>query len=206
MTPAPTAPLDGLVGPTSDEDAAVARLADRLAATADADGVLDVAHRTVDSPYGALLLAATPAGVVRIAFALEGHDAVLDRLAATVSPRVLAAPARLDPVARQLDEYFARSRTAFDVPVDLRLAHGFRRTVLDHLREVPYGTTRTYSALAAEAGSPRAVRAVGSACATNPLPIVVPCHRVVRTDGAIGQYLGGTATKRDLLALEAAPH
>jgi methylated-DNA-[protein]-cysteine S-methyltransferase len=182
----------------------VARLRDRLVAEAAAEGLLDVAHRTVDSPHGPLLVAATPTGVVRLAFAAEGHDAVLDRLAADISPRVLAAPGRLDDVARQLDEYFAGSRRAFDVPLDLRLARGFRRQVLDHLRQVPYGRTATYTAIAAASGSPRAVRAVGSACATNPVPIVVPCHRVVRTDGTIGQYLGGTEVKRALLAMEAA--
>lgn len=194
--------LDALLAPRADAD--LARLRDRLATEASAADLLDVAHRTVDSPYGPLLVAATPAGIVRLAFAAEGHDAVLERLAATVSPRVLAAPARLDAVARQLDEYFAGQRRKFEVALDLRLAHGFRRRVLDHLREVPYGATATYTALATAAGSPRAVRAVGSACATNPVPIVVPCHRVVRTDGTIGQYLGGTETKRALLALEAA--
>ncbi len=194
--------LDALLTPAADAD--LARLRDRLAAEATAADLVDVAHRTVDSPHGPLLVAATPAGIVRLAFALEDHAAVLDRLAAVVSPRVLAAPARLDEAARQLDEYFAGQRRSFDLPVDLRLARGFRRQVLDHLRQVPYGRTSTYLALAAAAGSPRAVRAVGSACATNPVPIVVPCHRVVRTDGTIGQYLGGTATKRALLALEAA--
>ena len=194
--------LDALLAPHVDDD--LARLRDRLATEATAVDLLDVAHRTVDSPYGPLLVAATPAGIVRLAFATEGHGAVLERLAATVSPRVLAAPARLDAVARQLDEYFAGQRRRFEVALDLRLAHGFRRRVLDHLREVPYGATSTYTALATAAGSPRAVRAVGSACATNPIPIVVPCHRVVRTDGTIGQYLGGTETKRALLALEAA--
>lgn len=194
--------LDALLAPDADTD--LDRLRDRLAADAATAGLLDVAHRTVDSPHGPLLVAATPAGIVRLAFALEGHDAVLERLAATVSPRVLAAPARLDDAARQLDEYFAGQRRAFALPVDLRLAHGFRRQVLDHLREVPYGRTATYTALASAAGSPRAVRAVGSACATNPVPIVVPCHRVVRTDGTIGQYLGGTEVKRALLAMEAA--
>lgn len=182
----------------------VARLRDRLAIAAEAADLLDVAHRTVDSPHGPLLVAATPAGIVRLAFAGEDHDAVLDRLAASVSPRVLAAPARLDPAARQLEEYFAGRRRAFDLTLDLRLAQGFRRQVLDHLRDVPYGRTATYTAVAAAAGSPRAVRAVGSACATNPVPIVVPCHRVVRTDGTIGQYLGGTEVKRALLAMEAA--
>lgn len=193
--------LDPLLAPTDDD---LDRLRDRLVATATAADLVDVAHRTVDSPYGPLLVAATPAGIVRLAFAGEGHDAVLERLAAAVSPRVLAAPARLDAVARQLDEYFAGARRTFDLTVDLRLAHGFRRRVLDHLRDVPYGATATYTAIAAAAGSPRAVRAVGSACATNPVPIVVPCHRIVRTDGTIGQYLGGTETKRALLAMEAA--
>ncbi|QYG91085.1 methylated-DNA--[protein]-cysteine S-methyltransferase [Iamia sp. SCSIO 61187] len=178
------------------------RLRDALADRAAAAELLDVAHRTVDSPHGPLLVAATPVGVVRIAFAAQGHDAVLDRLAAQISPRVLSAPGRLDDAARQLDEYFAGRRRVFDLPVDLRLAHGFRRRVLDHLRSVPYGGTATYTDLAAAAGSPRAVRAVGSACATNPIPIVVPCHRVVRTDGTIGQYLGGTTMKRALLAME----
>jgi methylated-DNA-[protein]-cysteine S-methyltransferase len=196
------ATLDDLLAPTADAD--VARLRDRLAATADAADLLDVAHRTIDSPHGPLLVAATPAGVVRLAFAGEGHDAVLDRLAAEISPRVLAAPGRLDDVARQLDEYFTGSRRVFDLPLDLRLARGFRRQVLDHLRAVPYGRTATYTAIAAASGSPRAVRAVGSACATNPVPIVVPCHRIVRTDGTIGQYLGGTEVKRALLAMEAA--
>lgn len=179
-------------------------LRDRLAARAAAADLLDVAYRAVDSPHGPLLVAATPAGVVRIALAAQDHDAVLARLAAQISPRVLAAPGRLDAVARQLDEYFAGRRRVFDLAVDLRLAHGFRRRVLDHLRSVPYGGTATYTDLAAAAGSPRAVRAVGSACATNPIPIVVPCHRVVRTDGTIGQYLGGTAMKRALLAMEEA--
>jgi methylated-DNA-[protein]-cysteine S-methyltransferase len=193
--------LDALLAP---DPADLDRLHDRLVADAAGADLLDVAHRTVDSPHGPLLVAATPAGIVRLAFALEGHDAVLERLATAVSPRVLAAPARLDDAARQLDEYFAGQRRTFALPVDLRLAHGFRRQVLDHLREVPYGRTATYTALAAAAGSPRAVRAVGSACATNPVPIVVPCHRVVRTDGTIGQYLGGTEVKRALLAMEAA--
>lgn len=191
--------LDALLAPGADD---LARLRTRLADDAATAGLLDVAHRTVDSPHGPLLVAATEAGVVRVAFALEDHAAVLDRLAATVSPRVLAAPDRLDGAARQLDEYFAGRRRTFDLPVDLRLARGFRRQVLDHLRDVPYGATATYTALAAAAGRPRAVRAVGSACATNPVPIVVPCHRVVRTDGTIGQYLGGTEVKRALLAME----
>ena len=129
---------------------------------------------------------------MRVAFDLEGHDGVLDDLGRRVSPRVLRAPARLDGVVRELEEYFAGTRHDFDVAVDLRLASGFRRQVLDRLREVPYGSTASYAALAAATGSPRAVRAVGTACATNPVPVVVPCHRVVRSDGAIGSYRGGT--------------
>lgn len=180
------------------------RLRARLVAEAERRQLLDVAYRTVDSPIGSLLLAATTQGVVRIAFHNEDHRTVLEVLAERVSPRVLRAPARLDEVARQLDEYFSGARRSFDLPIDLRLAHGFRRSVLDHLRDIPYGATASYSTVAAAAGSPAAVRAVGSACANNPVPLVVPCHRVVRSDGAIGQYLGGVETKKALLSLEAA--
>jgi methylated-DNA-[protein]-cysteine S-methyltransferase len=180
------------------------RLAARLALAADDAGLLDVAWTDVDTPVGRLLLAATTQGLVRVAYASEDHDTVLQTLAERISPRLLRAPARLAPVARQLDEYFAGARTAFDVPLDLRLSTGFRRTVLTHLRDVGYGRTASYAALAAASGSPRAVRAVGTACATNPLPVVVPCHRVVRSDGALGNYVGGVAAKRTLLDLEAA--
>ncbi|MFY0409194.1 methylated-DNA--[protein]-cysteine S-methyltransferase [Solicola sp. PLA-1-18] len=176
----------------------------RLASDADRDGVLDVAYRVLDTPVGPLLLAATDRGLVRVAYAVEDHDVVLATLAGQVSPRVLEAPARLDDVAREVDEYFAGARRAFDVPLDLRLARGFRRTVLDHLRDVAYGTTASYGALAAASGSPAAVRAVGTACARNPLPVVVPCHRVVRADGSLGQYVGGADAKLALLTLESA--
>jgi methylated-DNA-[protein]-cysteine S-methyltransferase len=179
-------------------------LHDRLAARAGDEGLLDVAVRTMDSPYGSLLLAATPEGLVRIAFELEDHDTVLARLAVTVSPRILRAGRGTDAVARQLDEYFAGRRRSFDLPVDLRLVHGFRRTVIAHLREVAYGTTTSYGALASAAGNPAAVRAVGSACSHNPIPLVIPCHRIVRSDGTLGQYLGGVETKRALLAFESA--
>ena len=193
--------LDGAFAVAADD---LARLHDALAHRAVADGLLDVAYRTVESPIGPLLLAATPAGVVRVAFAVEGHDAVLAALAGDVSPRILLAPARLDPLARELDEYFAGRRHTFDVPVDLRLAHGFRRAVLRQLAQIPFGDTASYADIARAAGSPRAVRAVGTACATNPVPLVVPCHRVVRSDGAIGNYRGGVDAKRTLLELEAA--
>jgi len=188
-----------------DDPVTLRRLRARLSAAAQAEGVLDVAYRTLDSPVGPLLLAATGRGLVRVAYLSEDHDAVLQALADRISPRVLHAPARLDPVARQLDDYFAGRRRRFDVPLDWRLSTGFRSTVLHHLAtDVDYGRTASYAALAALAGNPRAVRAVGTACATNPLPVVVPCHRVVRSDGAIGNYAGGVEAKRTLLDLEAA--
>ncbi|OBB88482.1 cysteine methyltransferase [Mycobacterium colombiense] len=176
----------------------------RLATAAQAEGLLDIAYRIVDSPVGALLIAATELGLVRVAYASEGHDTVLQSLANRISPRILLAPGRLDTAARQLDEYFAGKRRDFGVPLDWRLSGGFRNTVLRHLAEIGYGHTASYAAVAKLAGNPNAVRAVGSACATNPLPVVVPCHRVVRSDGAMGGYLGGVEAKRILLTLEAA--
>jgi methylated-DNA-[protein]-cysteine S-methyltransferase len=180
------------------------RLHDRLVHAADEAGLLDLAYRTVDTPIGALLIAATERGVVRVAFETEGHDRVLDDLAARVSPRILNTPSRLDALAGELDEYFAGRRLGFDVPIDFTLSRGFRRDVLGHLAVIPYGTTESYAQVAVATGNPRAVRAVGTACATNPLPIVIPCHRVVRTDGSLGGYLGGLDVKRTLLDLEAA--
>lgn len=186
------------------DEAAQARLHDRLVTAAGDAGLLDVAYRVLDTPVGDLLLAATEAGLVRVAYAVEGHDRVLERLASTVSPRVLHAPGRLDGVAAEIDEYFAGRRTSFDLPLDLRLSRGFRRTVLARLVEIGYGTTASYAVIAAAVGNPTAVRAVGSACATNPLPVVLPCHRVVRSDGSIGQYVGGADAKAALLSLESA--
>jgi methylated-DNA-[protein]-cysteine S-methyltransferase len=179
------------------------RLHARLERDAQTDDLLDIAYRTVDSAVGALLLAATPLGLLRVAFANEGHDVVLQNLSQRVSPRMLEAPARLDPVARQLDEYFTGGRHSFDVALDWSLSQGFRRTVLEHLNaDVRYGDTASYAALAQLSGAPKAVRAVGTACATNPIPIVVPCHRVIRSDGTVGAYRGGPAAKRVLLDLE----
>jgi methylated-DNA-[protein]-cysteine S-methyltransferase len=180
------------------------RLHDRLADLAEREELLDVAYRTVDSPFGPLLLAATAEGLVRVAFDREDHDAVLTNLAVAVSPRILRTPRRLEDAARQLDEYFAGRRRAFEVPLDLRLARGFRRSVLVHLRDIPYGNTRSYASVARAAGKASAIRAAASACSHNPLPLVVPCHRVVRSDGAAGEYLGGSAAKQALLAMEAA--
>ncbi len=182
----------------------LAKVHARLVSTAERDGVLDLAYRVVDSPVGLLLLAATERGLVRVAFASEDHDAVLRSLSERISPRVLCAPARLAGVTRQLDEYFDHRRQRFDVALDWQLSAGFRATVLHHLPEIGYGHTASYSTVAQLAGSPQAMRAVGTACASNPLPIVVPCHRVVRADGSMGGYLGGVEAKRTLLSLETA--
>ena len=186
------------------DPAALSRLRDTLVGDAAKAGLLDVAYRTLDTPVGTLLLAATEQGLVRVAFDIEDHDLVLVALAEKVSPRILLSPGRLDAVTRQLAEYFAGERRAFDLPLDFRLSSGFRRNVLAHLPDISYGHTASYAQVALAAGSPRAVRAVGSACATNPIPVVVPCHRVVRSDGSFGGYRGGPAAKELLLTMEAA--
>jgi methylated-DNA-[protein]-cysteine S-methyltransferase len=180
------------------------RLHQRLAVAAEAEDLLDVAYRTVDSPVGSLLLAATDTGLVRVAYADEDHDRVLQDLSDRISPRILHHPTRLDAVAGELDEYFAGRRRTFSVTLDWRLSAGFRATVLHHLRDIEYGHTASYATVAQLAGRPKAFRAVGTACATNPLPVVVPCHRVVKSDGSMGGYLGGSAAKATLLELEAA--
>ena len=179
-------------------------LHDRLVERASVTASLDLGYRIVDSPVGHLLLAATDVGLARLAFESEDHDAVLDSLATRVGSRILRDDKRFDALACELDDYFSGRRHAFDTPVDLRLAHGFRLEVLRRLRDIPYGHTESYAQVAASAGNPKAVRAVGSACATNPVPIVVPCHRVVRSDGGLGGYLGGLAAKRLLLDVESA--
>ena len=176
----------------------------RLEHGAAAAGLLDVAYTTVSTPVGVLLLAATEEGLVRVAYAREDHEAVLQDLARRISPRVLRAPARLAPAVRQLEEYFAGTRTRFELPLDRSLSHGFRRLVQEHLPEIGYGRTESYGAVARSVGRPQAVRAVGTACAPNPLPVVVPCHRVLRSDGALGGYVGGLEAKTALLELEAA--
>jgi methylated-DNA-[protein]-cysteine S-methyltransferase len=186
------------------DEAHLRALRDRFAVDAEAAGLLDVAYRTIDSPIGTLLLAATTLGLIRVAFDREGLDAVLGTLAEKVSPRILHAPGRLDGAARELDEYFAGRRHTFDLPLDLSLSKGFRREVLGYLPDIGYGQTASYGAVAAAVGNPKAVRAVGTACARNPLPVIVPCHRVVRSSGQIGSYLGGAEAKKILLELEAA--
>jgi methylated-DNA-[protein]-cysteine S-methyltransferase len=188
---------------SGDEDAQ-RRLHQRLVAAAEAEGVLDVTYRTVDTAVGPLLLAATDRGLVRVAYEGQDHDAVLQTLSTKVSPRILRDGSRLDHAAREIEEYFGGRRQTFDLPLDLRLATGFRLGVLQHLPTIGYGRTESYAQVAAAAGSPRAVRAVGTACATNPLPVVVPCHRVVRSDGSLGEYAGGADAKRTLLTMEGA--
>jgi len=188
--------------PVADDD--LAALHRRLGQDAQSAGVLDVAYRTVDTPVGPLLLAATTDGLVRVAYECEDFDRVLDVLANRVSPRVLRAPKRLDDAATEIEEYFAGRRTGFDLPLDYALSSGFRQLVQRHLPHIAYGHTQTYKDVAAIVGNPKAVRAVGSACATNPLPVVVPCHRVLRTDGTLGGYIGGLAAKTALLTLEGA--
>jgi methylated-DNA-[protein]-cysteine S-methyltransferase len=197
-------PIQLLTEPDAGDAERLAALHAVLVERASAEAVVDVTYRLLDSPVGSLLLAATELGVVRVAFETEGHDRVLESLGSSIGSRILRGGARLDPLAHELDDYFAGTRHGFDVPLDLRLARGFRLTVLRHLGEIPYGSTESYGEVAVAAGSPRAVRAVGSACATNPLPIVVPCHRVVRSDGSLGGYLGGLPAKERLLALERA--
>lgn len=182
----------------------LAHLHRRLEFAAQRDGLLDIAYRTLETPVGNLLLAATEQGLLRVAYEREDHEAVLVSLAEQVSPRILRAPARLDQAAFELDQYFARTRTAFDLPLDFSLAHGFRRDVQQYLPAIPYGQTRSYAQVADQVGNPQAVRAVGTACATNALPIIVPCHRVIRADGTAGGYVGGPEAKAFLLTLEAA--
>jgi len=179
--------------------------ADRLAARANEEGLLDVAYATVDTPLGTGLVAATPKGLVRLALPNEEIENVLARLARDVSPRVLEFPGRLDEARRELDEYFEGRRSSFELPLDWRLSHpGFYRRVLRATARVPFGDVITYAEAAQRAGNPRAFRAAGTALGSNPIPIVVPCHRVIRAGGEIGNYGGGPEMKRFLLELEGA--
>jgi len=190
-----------LVPPPDDRDAAAAAAA-RFAATAPADLV----YAEVDSPVGRLLAAATPRGLATLSYEEHdgGADAVLDALAAKLSPRIVESRARLDDVRRELDEYFDGRRTSFDVRLDWALTRGFTRRVLQATARIPYGEVSSYARVAAAAGSPKATRAAGNALGTNPIPIVVPCHRVLRTGGALGGYTGGVDRKQALLTLEGA--
>ena len=171
-----------------------------LAERAAAEGLLDVAYATVDSPLGPLVIASTPRGLVRVAY--SEHEQVLEDMAARLSPRMLEAPGRLDAERRELAEYFEGRRTEFGLPIDWSLTRGFTTKVLQATARVGFGHTTSYASVAAEAGSPRAVRAAGNSLGSNPMPIVVPCHRVLRTGGALGGYTGGTEKKEFLLRLE----
>ena len=174
-----------------------------LAERAAADGLLDVAYASVDSPLGPLVVAATPRGLVRVAYTEPGsEDHVLEDLAARVSPRMLEAPERLDEPRRELDEYFGGHRKEFDLAIDWSILRGFTLKVLRETARIDFGELRSYAEVATAAGSPRAVRAAGNALGANPMPVVVPCHRVVRTGGALGGYTGGVERKEFLLHLE----
>jgi methylated-DNA-[protein]-cysteine S-methyltransferase len=181
-----------------------AAAAQRLSARIAAEGLADVTYAPADSPLGTLLLAATGRGLVRVAFPEEGIDSVLERLARLISPRIVEAAAPLEPVRRELDEYFSGARRTFELPLDWALIGPFGRRVLRVTSEIPYGGVLSYGQVAAGAGSPRGSRAAGNALGANPIPIVIPCHRVLRTGGALGGYGGGPERKRYLLELEGA--
>jgi methylated-DNA-[protein]-cysteine S-methyltransferase len=184
--------------------AEAAEAAARLAERAAREGLADVAYAQLDSPFGALTVAATTSGLVRLAFPEEPPDSVLERIAVRISPRIVRSGTRLDPVRRQLDEYFSGRRRRFEVPLDWSLIGPFARRVLSATAEIPYGGVLSYAQVASVAGSPRGSRAAGNALGANPIPIVIPCHRVLRSGGALGGYGGGTERKRWLLELEGA--
>ncbi|MDP9189186.1 MAG: methylated-DNA--[protein]-cysteine S-methyltransferase [Actinomycetota bacterium] len=173
-----------------------------LIARAEREGLVEVAFATVESPYGELFLAATERGVVKLGLPNLGTDGVLEQLADEISPRVLESPERLDPARRELDAYFSGRLERFETPVDWRLSRGFFDKVLHVVAKIPYGSTLSYGEVAEKAGNPRAFRAAGSACGANPVPLIVPCHRVVQAGGNPGNYGGGPEMKRALLELE----
>ncbi len=180
-----------------------AELTKRVMDAAADEGLVDVAYATVDSPLGEWLVAATPKGLVRVAFT-DTFDGVLEELAARVSPRVLEMPSKLDAIRREIDEYFEGKRQDFEFPLDWSLVKGFNLKVLRATARIPFGGVSTYSDMARKAGSPRAARAAGNALHNNPIPLVVPCHRVLHRDGGLGGYGGGLPMKEYLLKLEGA--
>ena len=197
--------LEELLRGSDDIAGAAERATERAIAQARALGLTDVAYAFEPSPVGELLVAVTPRGLIRLAYNAEEYaDSVLDELARRVSPRVVEAPAALDEVRRELDEYFEGKRTGFDIPIDWRLHDGFGRRVLRATARIPFGKVITYAEVAAKAGSPRGYRAAGNALGSNRMPIVVPCHRVVAAGGKIGGYTGGLERKEYLLELEGA--
>ena len=177
-------------------------LAAALAQRAGKASLLDVAYAEIDSPIGELIVFVTPRGLLRIKYADEPIEGVLADVAARVSPRILRAPARTDEARHELEAYFGLRRRAFNLPIDWSLVHGFAGRILRNTARIPFGDVRSYGQLAVAAGSPRAARAVGNALGSNPIPIVVPCHRVLHADGGLGGYSGGLDRKRYLLALE----
>jgi len=187
-----------LLQPDLDLDALRAGLARR----ASDEGLLDVAYATYDSPLGSLTVVVTPRGLVRLNYPGETLQQQLDELAARISPRVLRAPERTDDVRRQLDDYFEGRARDFHLPIDWRLVRGFAGDVLRATARIPFGAVSSYRDIAAEAGSPRAYRAAGNALGSNPIPIIVPCHRVLHAGGGLGGYTGGLDRKRYLLRLE----
>ena len=178
------------------------RAAADLVEAAASEGLLDVAYGFADSPFGPLMVAVTPRGLIRLDYPDRDIDRSLEELASDVSPRILESPRATEPIRKELDEYFEGKRRRFDIRVDLSPVHGFRRKVLEHTARIPYGSVSTYTEVAAKAGSPRGMRAAGNALGSNPVPIVVPCHRVLRTGGALGGYTGGLDRKVTLLRLE----
>jgi len=178
------------------------RAAADLVEAAATEGLLDVAYGFADSPFGRLMVAVTPRGLIRLDYPDRDIDRSLEELASDVSPRILESPRATEAIRRELDEYFEGKRRRFDIRVDLSPVHGFRRKVLEHTARIPYGSVSTYTEVAAKAGSPRGMRAAGNALGSNPVPIVVPCHRVLRTGGALGGYTGGLDRKVTLLRLE----
>jgi methylated-DNA-[protein]-cysteine S-methyltransferase len=196
-------PLDDLLSRAAASLELPPRDDERLAHAARDAGIEDVAYTTEPSPLGELLLAATPRGVVNISY-LDPFplDDSLQALAERVSPRVIEDAAPLDDLRRQLEEYFARRRQGFEVELDWSLARGFTRRVLAQTALIPFGEVDTYGGIARAIGSPRAARATGNALGANPLPIVVPCHRVLRAGGVVGHYTGGPEKKLKLLELE----
>jgi len=175
---------------------------DEFTARAAEEGLLDVAYTTADSPFGPLLLAQTQRGLVRVGLPNQDAEELLADLSERVSPRVLEAPTELDEARRELDLYFEGKLDHFDLPLDWSLSGGFRQRVLRAISRIPYGQTRSYTEMARKAGNERAVRAAGTACGSNPIPLVVPCHRVLRTGGDLGGYGGGLPMKRALLEVE----
>lgn len=195
---------EALRGAGSNHAGDLDRLSNELLARAEDEGLVDVAYASVDSPYGELLVAATERGVVKLSLPTYTADDALEQIAAGVSPRILESPKRLDPVRRELDSYFDGKLKSFSSPVDWRLSRGFADRVLHVVARIPYGETLSYGEVAGEAGNPRAFRAAGTACGINPVPLIVPCHRVVQAGGRPGNYGGGPEMKLALLEMEGA--